>query len=116
MGSPSGVMTVLDKASLEVSVVNLPSRVKSEHVLGTSKFCVVHCAGDDDDSTLPLAPRIVHARGEEIEVFRRVHSSGAGEWVLEHSIRRLSEATLGLPSCPEKDCWVCEVVTQGIGS
>jgi hypothetical protein len=61
-------------------------------------FTVIHGAGAADH-TSPPTTRFVHVRGEELEVFRRVH--GSGEWVLEHSIHRLLKAARVVlaPSC-----------------
>jgi hypothetical protein len=87
---------------LEFSEVYLPIRVKkSRFDFDYSTFAVVH--GD--------SPSIVHVRGDDLELFRRIPKSG--EWVLEHSIPGLSEATRGLPGYPEHSRWMAVDVIAG---
>ncbi|TVU49077.1 hypothetical protein EJB05_00368, partial [Eragrostis curvula] len=95
LGLGTGSVIVLDNASLEFSKVNLPIRVKKCAFFGyryQSTFRVVHGgAGDSTSASPPPTSRIVHVYGEDVEVFCRVHDNDVGgEWVLEHSIRRLS--------------------------
>jgi hypothetical protein len=53
--------------------------------------------------------------GEDLKVFDRVH--GSGKWILEHSIRRLSEATRGLWGFPAElfYWWEAWIISAGIG-
>ncbi|CAN6343853.1 unnamed protein product [Urochloa humidicola] len=102
VGLSAGTVMVLDNASLEFSEVDLPIRIIDlDPRRYASTFTVVHSAGDDRHTSPPVV-RIVHVHGEELEVFRRVGGS-SGMWVLEHSIRRLSKAARGLPSCPPRN-------------
>jgi hypothetical protein len=102
---------VLDNASLQFSKVNLPSSIHmSGYWEGKSTYIVVH--GKFGSST---TSRIVHVYGDELEVFGRVH--GSGEWVIEHSVRRLSEATHGLSGFPADTLfdWNARVFSNGTG-
>jgi hypothetical protein len=110
----NGDAILLDDDSLEFSKIDLPTGRNTE-TEGFSTFRVVHGAG-----TEPKTARIVHMRGEVLEVFRRRQATttdDGGAWVLERSIPRLSEACQGLPGHPgEKRLgWIVEVVADGAG-
>ncbi|CAD6266901.1 unnamed protein product [Miscanthus lutarioriparius] len=113
LGLTTGSMIVLDKATLNFSQVDLPSRVDPSKKDYHASFRIVH--GVCPDSSSPPMARIVHANGEEIEVFRWVH--GTAEWVLEHSIPRLSEVARGLPSylAERPFHWAVKVIADGVG-
>lgn len=89
LGMFAGFVAALDNTSLVFSKVALPIRLDMLKIPHLSTFTVVHGAGLGPDS--PPRTSIVHVRGEELELFRRVH--GSGEWTLEHIIPNLSEAT-----------------------
>ncbi|CAL4897767.1 unnamed protein product [Urochloa decumbens] len=91
-GISTGNVKVLDNASWELSEVDLPIGIDTSKPPKRSAFTVVHGAGHG--RTSPATTRIVHVHGEDLEVFRRRVSGD--EWVLEHSIAKLSEATRGL--------------------
>lgn len=109
----AGSVILLDKATLDFSQVDLPSQVDPSKKDYHASFRVVHGAGPDSAS--PPTARIVHANGEELEVFRRVH--GTAEWVLEHNIVRLSEVACGLPSylAERPFHWTVKVIADGVG-
>ncbi|KAF8655539.1 hypothetical protein HU200_061084 [Digitaria exilis] len=98
LGLETGSVKILDSVSLQVSKVDLPIHVDTHTSMipHTSRFTVVHGAGPDPAS--PASTWIIHLRGEALEFFRLVH--GSGEWVLEHTIPDLSEATRRLPNGP----------------
>ncbi|TVU49066.1 hypothetical protein EJB05_00357, partial [Eragrostis curvula] len=74
-----------DDANYDFAEADLPSRVDMSRGY-YSTYGIV------ESSRSPSRPCIVHVYLDELEVFgRRDH----GEWVLEHSIHRLSEATPG---------------------
>ncbi|CAN6335039.1 unnamed protein product [Urochloa humidicola] len=104
VGLATGTVGALDNTSLEFSKVCLPIRVDcTPDSSYKSTFAVIHGGGAGNAS--PPTVRIVHVRGEALEVFRRVVDDGtnAGEWVLEHNIPRLLKAARKkLPGCPEK--------------
>jgi hypothetical protein len=115
----SGDAILLDDDSLEFSKFDLPTGRKTDpsswETEGFSTFRVVHGAG-----TEPKTARIVHTRGEALEVFRRRQATttdDGGAWVLERSIPRLSEACQGLPGHPGEKLlgWIVEVVADGAG-
>ena len=115
MGLQTGSVIALDNASLSFSKVELPIRIRYRR---PSTFTVVHggAGGLGPTSRARTTTSIVHVCGKELELFRRVH--GSGEWVLEHSITSLSEATHGLSVCLEKCTkmeWrtVADVVAEG---
>ncbi|CAL5092313.1 unnamed protein product [Urochloa decumbens] len=112
LGLATGNVKVLDNASLLPSEVDLPIRIDTSRSLHRSAFTVVHGAGRDPTS--PAATWIVHVYGEELEFFRQVRG---GEWVLEHSIPKLSEAARGLLGCQERRLeWaVANVIAVGTG-
>ncbi|GJN35499.1 hypothetical protein PR202_gb24282 [Eleusine coracana subsp. coracana] len=114
LGMECGIVIVLDNTSLEFFQVDLPSGIHMSEDLGYhSTYNVVHgVAGDSEPRS---RPRIIHVYLDELEVFRRVFDSG--EWVLEHSIRRLSEVTRGLPGYPREKAfdWEARVFDDGIG-
>ncbi|CAN6329877.1 unnamed protein product [Urochloa humidicola] len=106
LGSSTGNnVSVLNNAALKLSKVDLPIGIigASKSPYG-SRFTVVHGVGQNPTS--PVTTRIVHVHGKDLEVFRRVSdggSGGGGEWVLEHSIPKLSEAARGLLGCRPAD-------------
>lgn len=113
-------MTVLDNAKLVFSKVDLPIDLEqSDPHYVRSTFAVVHSAASGPDPASPSPPVvcIVHVRGQKLELFRQVRGSG-GEWVLEHTIPKLSSATRGLLGYPDER-WVrwlaVEVIAGGPG-
>ena len=124
LGLHAGVVTVLDKDKLEFSKVDLPPIRRDDGERST--FAVVNtgaaAAGTDPTTSPPSSPPvvcIVHVHGQTLELFRRrqvVH--GTGEWVLEHSIPKLSRETRRLPGYPDhKRFWwqTVEVIAGGTG-
>jgi hypothetical protein len=112
LDSPGGSVRVLDNANarLELSEVDLPTRVRKSG-LDYTAFAVVHGTSPEPTAS-PATAYIVHVCGEDLEVFRQIPSSG--EWVLEHSIPRLSEATRGLQGHPEPSRWrAVDVIAAG---
>jgi GT2 family glycosyltransferase len=112
LATRAGRVKVLDNAGrLEFSDVDLPIRVRKSGLhYGYSAFAVVHGASPEPTAS-PATVSIIHVRGEDLELFRRIPSSG--EWVLEHSIPRLSEATHGLQGYPERSRWMAVDVIAG---
>ncbi|KAG0521741.1 hypothetical protein BDA96_08G187300 [Sorghum bicolor] len=104
LATTEGSVRVLDNAgALEFSEVDLPIRVrKSGSDNEYSTFAVVH-GGSPEPTASPATAFIVHVCRKDLELFRQIPSSG--EWVLEHSIPRLSEATRGLQGHPEPSRW-----------
>ncbi|CAN6343852.1 unnamed protein product [Urochloa humidicola] len=115
LGLATGSVKVLDNTSLEPSDVDLPIHIDTSRSPYGSAFTVIHGAGRDPTSS--ATTWMVHVYGEELEFFRRVCGGRGGEWVLEHSIPKLSEAARGLLGCPEKRLeWaVVNVIAVGTG-
>uniref|UniRef100_K3ZDQ1 F-box domain-containing protein n=1 Tax=Setaria italica TaxID=4555 RepID=K3ZDQ1_SETIT len=116
LDSLTGNVRVLDNVSLELSEVCLPFGIDKSKAPWRSAFTVVHGAGANP--TWPPSTWIIHVHGEELEFFRRVRGGIGGEWVLEHSIPKLSEVARGLQAgCPEKrlERTVVHVIAVGTG-
>lgn len=121
----SAAAILLDNSTLEFSRIDLPTKIvvvpshpeDDDEEACYSNFRVVHSAHTD---LRKATTRIVHVRGQELEVFRR-HTgdgdNGSCKWVLEHSVARLSEACRGLPGYPanKRYDWIVEVVANGAG-
>ncbi|CAL4905105.1 unnamed protein product [Urochloa decumbens] len=117
LGFSTGNVKVLDNASLELSEVDLPIHIDTSKRPYKSAFTVGHGAGGRNPIS-PATTRIVHLHGEDLEVFRRVRGGGDGEWVLEHSIAKLSEASRGLVAgcCPEMKVEWTVVIVVAVGT
>ncbi|KAF8762912.1 hypothetical protein HU200_008757 [Digitaria exilis] len=111
LGLPFSRAMALDNATMEFSLINLPTHMDpSQPLVGFSSFRVVHGRGSSPTT------RIMHANGEGIKVFRWAHHGG--EWVLGHDVPRLSEVARGLPSyLAERPPfrWVVKVVADNVG-
>ncbi|CAL4897768.1 unnamed protein product [Urochloa decumbens] len=115
LGFPTGNVKVLDNASFELFEVDLPIGIDMSKPPNRSAFTVVHGVGRDPTS--PPTTRIIHVHGEDLEVFRRVRGGHGSEWVLEHSIPKLSEATRGLLGCrPDQRLEWTEVHVISVGT
>ncbi|KAK3152728.1 hypothetical protein QOZ80_2BG0162790 [Eleusine coracana subsp. coracana] len=119
-----GRAILLDNSTLEFSYIDLPTNKDEVVVVDPSSAVSEEEEEEDYDSSyfrvvhsdlMPKATRIVHVWGQELEVFRQ--QQGAGEWVLEHHIPRLSEACRGVPGYPEKKRfdWIVDVAANGAG-